>query len=74
MSDSALKPKFSETERTIIEAIQRCESGRNPAVLERRQFSVHVRKASSTSGKIWVVTYVDKLQMKRVQLAGRPVT
>jgi len=66
MSDSAWKPKYSETERTILEAIQRCESVCNPAVLERRKFSVHVRKASSTSGKIWIVTYVDKLQMEKV--------
>lgn len=66
MSDSAPKPKYSEIERTILEAIQRCESVCNPAVLDRRKFSVHVRKVPSTSGKIWTVTYVDKLQMEKL--------
>jgi hypothetical protein len=70
MSDSIPKPKYSETERTIIEAIQRCESGCDPAVLDRRKFSVHVRKVPSTSGKTWIVTHVDKLQIEKVQWQG----
>jgi hypothetical protein len=70
MSDSAPKPKYSETERTIIEAIQRCELVCNPAVLDRRKFSVHVRKVPSTSGTIWIVRCVDKLEMGKVHWQG----
>ena len=44
----------------ILEAIQRCERLCNPAVVEKRWFSVHVRQLPASEGKGWVVRIIDK--------------
>ncbi len=44
----------------IIEAIVRCDSVCNPAVIEKRLFSIHVRQLPASEGKGWVVRIIDK--------------
>ena len=44
----------------ILEAITRCESVCNPALIEKRLFSIHVRQLPASEGKGWVVKVIDK--------------
>jgi hypothetical protein len=44
----------------ILEAITRCETVCNPAVIEKRRFSIHVRQLPVAEGKGWVVRVIDK--------------
>jgi hypothetical protein len=55
--------KLSIPHAAIVQAILRCESGRNPAVVEKRLFSVHVRQlpTGAGEGRSWVVRVIDKL-------------
>ncbi len=52
--------KLSIPHAAIIEAIIRCESRCNPAVVEKRLFSIHVRQLPASEGKGWVVRIIDK--------------
>jgi hypothetical protein len=52
--------KLSIPHAAIVEAILRCESRCNPAVVEKRLFSIHVRRLPTTEGKGWVVRIIDK--------------
>jgi hypothetical protein len=52
--------KLSIPHAAILEAIIRCESVCNPAVIEKRSFSIHVRQLPAGEGKGWVVRIIDK--------------
>ena len=39
----------------ILEAIQRCERLCNPAVVENRLFSIHVRQLPASEGKVRII-------------------
>jgi len=52
--------KLSIPRRAILKAIMRSESLCNPAVIEKRLFSVHVRQLPAGEGKGWVVRIIDK--------------
>ena len=52
--------KRSIPRAAILEAITRCESVCNPALIEKRLFSIHVRKLPKSEGKGWVVRVIDK--------------
>jgi hypothetical protein len=43
----------------ILEAVTRCESVCNPALIDKRRFSVHVRKLPASEGRGWVVRVID---------------
>jgi hypothetical protein len=49
----------------IIEAMIRCESVCNPAVVEKRLYSIHVRRLLAGEGKEWIVRLIDKSQVDR---------
>jgi hypothetical protein len=57
--------KLSIPHTAIIEALIRCESVCNPAVIEKRLFSIHVRRLLAGEGKGWIVRLIDKSQMDR---------
>jgi len=44
----------------ILKGITRCESLCNPAVIEKRLFSIYVRQLPAGQGKGWVVRIIDK--------------
>ena len=46
--------------KAICDAIERCETVGNPAVVEKRAFTVHVRKLPAAEGKGWIVRVIDK--------------
>ncbi len=52
--------KLSIPHAAIIEAIVRCESVCDPAVIEKRLSSIHVRQLPASEGKGWVVRIIDK--------------
>jgi hypothetical protein len=52
--------KVSIPRAAILKAITRCESVCNPAVIEKRLFSIHVRQLPGAEGKGWVVRVIDK--------------
>ena len=52
--------KRSVPRAAILEAITRCESVCNPALIEKRLFSIHVRRLAASEGKGWVVRVIDK--------------
>jgi len=52
--------KLSIPHAAILEAIQRCERLCNPAVVEKRWFSIHVRQLPAGEGKGWVVRITAK--------------
>jgi len=52
--------KLSIPRAAILRAIMRCESLCNPAVIEKRLFSIHVRQLPASQGKGWVVRIIDK--------------
>jgi hypothetical protein len=52
--------KGSIPRAAILEAIRRCESVCNPALIEKRLFSIHVRKLPASEGRGWVVRVIDK--------------
>jgi hypothetical protein len=52
--------KVSIPRAAILEAITRCERVCNPALIEKRLFSIHVRKLPASEGKGWVVRVIDK--------------
>jgi hypothetical protein len=52
--------KLSIPHAAILEAIQRCERLCNPAVVEKRSFTIHVRQLPASEGKGWVVRIIDK--------------
>jgi hypothetical protein len=43
--------KGSIPRAAILEAITRCESVCNPALIDKRRFSVHVRRLAASDGK-----------------------
>ena len=52
--------KLSIPHAAIFAAIMRCESVCNPAVIEKRLFSIHVRQLPAIEGRGWVVRIIDK--------------
>lgn len=52
--------KLSIPHAAIFEAIMRCETVCNPAVIEKRLFSIHVRQLPPSDGKGWVIEIIDK--------------
>jgi len=53
----------------ILEAITRCESVCNPALIEKRRFSVHVQRLAASEGKGWVVRVIDKESVDKDMLS-----
>lgn len=41
-------------------AIYRCENISNPAVIEKREYSLHVRKLPASAGTGWIVRVINK--------------
>jgi hypothetical protein len=58
--------KRSIPRAAILEAITRCESVCNPALIEKRLFSVHVRKLPASGGKGWVVRVINKESINKI--------
>jgi hypothetical protein len=58
--------KVSIPRAAILEAIARCESVCNPALIEKRLFSVHVRKLPVSEGRGWVVRVIDKESINEI--------
>jgi hypothetical protein len=54
----------------ILEAITRCESVCNPALIEKRLFSIHVRRLPASEGRGWVVRVIDKESISKDSLAS----
>jgi hypothetical protein len=50
----------------ILEAITRCESLSNPAVIDKSRFSIHVRKLPASEGRGWVVRVIDKESINKI--------
>jgi hypothetical protein len=61
--------KRSIPRAAILEAITRCESVCNPALIEKRLFSIHVRKLPTSEGKGWVVRIIDKESVDKDMLS-----
>ena len=57
--------KLSLPRVAILAAIQRCERLCNPAVVEKRWFSIHVRQLPAGEGRGWVVRIIDKEAMDK---------
>jgi hypothetical protein len=63
MSQATITKKdrmLSIPQAAIFKAILRCERVCNPAVIEKRMFSIHVRQLPASEGKGWVVRIIDK--------------
>lgn len=57
-------PKRDSIPVTVIrDAIVRCETVSNPAVIEKETFTVHVRKLPAGEGKGWIVRVINKLDV-----------
>ena len=52
--------KLSVPGAAILKGITRCENLCNPAVIEKRLFSIHVRRLLASGGKGWVIRVIDK--------------
>jgi hypothetical protein len=61
--------KGSIPRAAILEAITRCETVCNPALIEKRRFSVHVRRLAASEGKGWVVRVIDKESVDKDMLS-----
>jgi hypothetical protein len=61
--------KRSIPRAAILEAITRCESVCNPALIDKRRFSVHVRRLAASEGKGWVVRVIDKESVDKDMLS-----
>jgi hypothetical protein len=62
MSKYKAKP-FQIPRQGILEAIDRCEAGINPAVVETRTYVVHARKLFGEKVAMsWVIRIIDRSQ------------